>query len=120
MKNNEKKQSARTPTVYRKLEDVVGCKWSVSVLVAVRQGVNRPGLLEQTIEGISKKVLSERLRKLSAYGLLRKHVYPEVPPRTEYTMTKSGEKLALIVEQIQLLDEQLSESKTSENKIGSQ
>ncbi|WP_230537247.1 winged helix-turn-helix transcriptional regulator [Teredinibacter turnerae] len=99
---------------------MVGCKWSVPVLVAVRQGVNRPGLLEQTIEGISKKVLFERLRKLTAYGLLRKQVYPEVPRCTEYTMTKSSEKLALILEQIQLLYEQFSESKTRKNKIGSQ
>ncbi len=54
---------------YRQLEDVVGCKWSVSVLQAVAEGISRPGALERHIAGISTKVLSERLRKLTHYGL---------------------------------------------------
>ena len=60
MKSMNKNSSSLS--AYRKLEDVVGCKWSVSVLLAVGEGVNRPGALERHIEGISTKVLSERLR----------------------------------------------------------
>lgn len=93
---------------YRKLEDIVGCKWSVSVLLSVENGINRPGALERHIEGISTKVLSERLRKLTAYGLLRKESFPEVPPRTEYSLTTSGRKLIEIIQQIQDLDVELS------------
>ncbi|MBX3664487.1 MAG: helix-turn-helix transcriptional regulator [Burkholderiales bacterium] len=89
---------------YRQLEDVVGCKWSVSVLQAVGQGISRPGALERHIAGISTKVLSERLRKLTRYGLLDKRVYAEVPPRTEYTITSNGRKLVLIIDQIRALD----------------
>lgn len=94
----------RSRSEYTRLEDVIGCKWSVSVLLAVGQGVCRPGALERHIEGISTKVLSERLRKLSAYGLLEKQVYPEVPPRTEYQLTPLGIRLAEIISQIQQLD----------------
>lgn len=94
----------RSRSEYTRLEDVIGCKWSVSVLLAVGQGVCRPGALERHIEGISTKVLSERLRKLSAYGLLEKQVYAEVPPRTEYKLTPLGIRLAEIVNQIQQLD----------------
>lgn len=94
-------------TSYRQLEDVVGCKWSVSVLQAVAAGVTRPGALERHIAGISTKVLSERLRKLTAYGLLAKHVYPEVPPRTEYALTETGRRLVGIISQIQLLDDEI-------------
>ena len=90
--------------VYRQLEEVIGCKWSVSVLKAVADNVIRPGKLERHIEGISKKVLSERLRKLSEYGLLQKHAYAEVPPRTEYSLTENGKKLILIIEQVKTLD----------------
>ena len=93
---------------YRKLEDIVGCKWSVSVLLAVEAGVNRPGALEREIAGISTKVLSERLRKLTAYGLLDKASYAEVPPRTEYALTKSGSRLVRIIGQIQALDAEIS------------
>lgn len=92
---------------YQKLEDVVGCKWSVSVLVAIGDGVIRPGALEKYIEGISRKVLSERLRKLTAYRLLEKQTFPEVPPRTEYALTSSGEKLIKIIQQIHVLDSEL-------------
>ena len=98
-------------STYHKLEDVVGCKWSVSVLIAVKKGVSRPGALERHIEGISTKVLSERLRKLTAYGLLRKESFPEVPPRTEYSLTNSGSKLVEIVQQIQELDGELRQEK---------
>ena len=98
---------------YQKLEDVVGCKWSVSVLLAVQEGINRPGLLERHIPGISTKVLSERLRKLTEYGLLLKHSYPEVPPRTEYDLTASGLKLTRILQQIQHLDQELNEQATT-------
>lgn len=93
---------------YRKLEDIVGCKWSVAVLMAVQEGVNRPGALERHIAGISTKVLSERLRKLTNYGLLSKTVYPEVPPRSEYALTPSGDKLVRIIGQIQTLDDEIS------------
>ncbi|NPU94132.1 MAG: helix-turn-helix transcriptional regulator [Gammaproteobacteria bacterium] len=100
----EKIKMQRSRSEYTRLEDVIGCKWSVSVLLAVGQGVCRPGALERHIEGISTKVLSERLRKLSAYGLLEKRVYPEVPPRTEYQLTPLGIRLAEIISQIQQLD----------------
>ncbi|WML84932.1 winged helix-turn-helix transcriptional regulator [Thiothrix subterranea] len=92
---------------YHKLEDVIGCKWSVSVLLAVGEGVHRPGALERHIEGISAKVLSERLRKLTRYGLLEKRSFPEIPPRTEYSLTLSGYKLIAIIQQINDLDGKL-------------
>ncbi len=91
-------------SAYTQLEDVVGCKWSVSVLQAVAEGVSRPGALERHVQGISTKVLSERLRKLTTYGLLAKHAYAEVPPRTEYSLTQNGQKLVSIIDQLKLLD----------------
>lgn len=95
------------PSSYRQLEDVVGCKWSVSVLQAVAAGISRPGALERHIAGISTKVLSERLRKLTGYGLLDKQVYAEVPPRTEYALTHNGRKLVAIIGEIRLLDDDI-------------
>ncbi|HEY9099577.1 MAG TPA: helix-turn-helix domain-containing protein [Thiobacillus sp.] len=96
--------SVAVKSAYTQLEDVVGCKWSVSVLRAVAEGVSRPGALERHIQGISTKVLSERLRKLTTYGLLAKHVYAEVPPRTEYSLTQNGLKLVGIIDQLKHLD----------------
>lgn len=102
--------ATQSGNVYRKLEEVVGCKWSVSVLLAVGEGICRPGALERHIAGISTKVLSERLRKLTAYGLLEKHSFAEVPPRTEYALTSAGRRLIAIVQQIHTLDAELQKS----------
>lgn len=103
----KKKKSAKKKTpeaVYRCLEDVIGCKWSVSVLLAAGDGVVRPGAMERHIAGISTKVLSERLRKLTHYGLLVQHRYPESPPRTEYALTAFGRELVELVAHIKALD----------------
>jgi DNA-binding HxlR family transcriptional regulator len=98
------KPSSPLRSTYKKLEDVVGCKWSVSVLQAIGAGIVRPGALERHIDGISTKVLSERLRKLTHYGLLSKQVFAESPPRTEYGLTEKGRKLVSIIDQIRTLD----------------
>lgn len=96
-----------SPPVYTQLEQVIGCKWSVSVLHAVRRGITRPGALEREIAGISTKVLSERLRKLTHYGLLKRDTFAEIPPRTEYALTAAGRRLIDIIEQIKCLDSEL-------------
>jgi DNA-binding HxlR family transcriptional regulator len=103
----QKKSDKSLRKQYDKLENVIGCKWSVSVLMAVREGVNRPGALERNIPGISTKVLSERLNKLTDYALLDKKVFPEVPPRTEYSLTEAGHALTRIIQQIHDLDDRI-------------
>ena len=90
---------------YECLEQVVGCKWSVSVLMAVQSGVTRPGELERHIDGISNKVLSERLRRLCAYGLLDKTKQAGLPARTDYHLTEKGTALTAIIAQIHALDQ---------------
>lgn len=102
-----KKSSAPLRATYQKLEEVIGCKWSVSVLQAIAAGVTRPGALERHIAGISTKVLSERLRKLTRFGLLTKQVYAQVPLRTEYALSPTGHRLVGIIDQIEDLDEDI-------------
>lgn len=92
-------------TAYRRLEDVVGCKWSAAVLAAIDRGVTRPGRLERFIPGISNKVLNERLRKLLDYQLISRREFPGKVLRVEYGLTPTGRKLAVIIEQIRDLDE---------------
>jgi DNA-binding HxlR family transcriptional regulator len=87
-------------------EDILGCKWSLTVLQLVRQGVCRPGLMERSVEGLTTKVLNERLRKLTRYKILQRHAYPEVPPRVEYCLTPLGEKFVGILDKLAELDEE--------------
>lgn len=86
------------------VEDIVGCKWSLAVLDLVRRGVCRPGAMEQAIDGLTAKVLNERLRKLQRFGILDKRSYPEVPPRVEYSLTDFGKKFTVVLDQIARLD----------------
>ncbi len=95
------------PTAARMVEDVVGCKWSLAVLGAVRRGVCRPGAIEHAIEGLSKKVLNERLRKLVRFGILEKRTFAEVPPRVEYRLTRFGERFAELVDGVERLQREL-------------
>lgn len=107
MKTKTKKYTdeSRRASAYRCLEDVIGCKWSVSVLLAAQDGITRPGAMEKHIPGISAKVLGERLRKLTQYGLLNQRRYAESPPRTEYALTVFGREVVALVARIRQLDE---------------
>ena len=102
---------------YRRIEDVVGCKWSAAVVAAISRGVTRPGQLERFIPGISTKVLNERLRKLLDYGLITRTEIRERVPRVEYQLTSIGRKLTLLIEQLNDLDEELAHSKSKERKV---
>jgi DNA-binding HxlR family transcriptional regulator len=102
-----KAKSAAAPPVAAMVEDIVGCKWSLAVLGLVRQGVNRPGAMEHAIDGLTAKVLNERLRKLVRYGILGKTSYAEVPPRVEYRLTDFGSRFTVILDQIEALQNEL-------------
>jgi len=86
------------------LEDVLGCKWSWSILRAVHTGTMRPGQIERAIPGLSTKVLNERLKKLVAHGVLNKTEFPEVPPHVEYGFTELGKKFLAVLQQIEALE----------------
>lgn len=85
------------------LEDIIGCKWSLSVLELVRGGVVRPGAMQRAVDGLSTKVLNERLRKLQRYGILDKTVFPETPPHVEYRLTAFGSQFSVLLDDVKKL-----------------
>ncbi len=94
-----------TTSVHQMMESVIGCKWSLTVIDLVRRGVNRPGAMEHAIDGLSAKVLNERLVKLVRFGILDKTSYPEVPPRVEYRITDFGREFARLLDEIDQLQQ---------------
>ena len=84
----------------------MGCRWSSAVVGAIYQGVNRPGELRRYIPGISTKVLNERLRKLTDYGLATKQDLSDKALHVEYHLTPTGEKLANLIDQLHHLGEE--------------
>jgi DNA-binding HxlR family transcriptional regulator len=82
------------------MESIIGCKWSLTVLSLVRKGVRRPGEMEHAIDGLSAKVLNERLTKLVRFGILDKESYAEIPPRVEYRLTPFGNKFIKLIDEV--------------------
>jgi DNA-binding HxlR family transcriptional regulator len=99
--------------VDRLLEDVIGCRWTISVLQAVNRGVNRPGALERHIEGISAKVLSDRLKHFQRAGILQRVPFPEIPPRVEYRLTPFGKKFSRLLKEVERLQKELDKERIS-------
>lgn len=95
------------------LEDVLGCKWSWSILRAIQAGAVRPGQIERAIPGLSTKVLNERLRKLVAHGVLEKTEFPRVPRHVEYRFTQLGRKFLVVLRKIEVLEREHARSSAS-------
>ena len=83
--------SAQCPT--RQALDLIADKWTTLLIYLLARGKQRYGDLNRQIGGISQKMLTQTLRKLERDGLVKRHVYPEVPPRTEYELTPLGHTL---------------------------
>ena len=78
----------------RDILDRLGDKWSLLVLVTLNaNGTMRFSDIHKSIDDISQRMLTVTLRSLEADGLISRRVYPEIPPRVEYRLTESGEKL---------------------------
>ena len=90
------------------LEEVIGCRWTISVLGAVANGIQRPGALERHIEGISAKVLSDRLRHFTRAGIFERVQFPEIPPRVEYRLTDFGKKFMRLLKEVESLQAELN------------
>ena len=77
----------------RQVINIVGDKWTVPVLYVLKQGTKRYSEIQREIPGISKKMLTQTLRNLESDCILKRKVYPVVPPKTEYYLTAFGTKL---------------------------
>ena len=71
--------------------DLIADKWRPIVLYILGQGTKRYSDLQRQLPGVSKKMLTQTLRRLEQDGLLTRKVYPVVPPRVEYNLTHLGQ-----------------------------
>ena len=80
---------------------LIGDKWKVLILRDLMPGAKRFGELRKSIGTVSQKVLTAQLRDMEASGLISRKVYPQVPPRVEYSLTDLGKSLKPILEAMQ-------------------
>ena len=77
---------------------LIGDKWKVLIIRDLLTGTKRFGELKKSVTGITQKVLTTNLRQMEASGLISRKVYPEVPPRVEYSLSKTGLSLKPILD----------------------
>lgn len=77
---------------------MIANKWKILILRDLIDGTKRYNELTRTIKGISAKVLTENLRELESDGIIKRKVYPVVPPKVEYSMTEKGNELKPIID----------------------
>lgn len=78
--------------------DVIGGKWKPLILWALGNNVMRFNELQKALPGVNTKMLTKQLRELEEDAVIRRTVYPEVPPRVEYAITDFGKTLIPILE----------------------
>lgn len=84
---------------------LIGSKWAILILRDLFGGGQRFGQLKKSLIGVSQKVLTSQLRKMEEQGIVTCTVYPEVPPRVEYSLTELGRTLKPIIDSMYALGE---------------
>jgi DNA-binding HxlR family transcriptional regulator len=77
---------------------IISGKWKPLILYFLLRGPTRYGELKRAVRDVSDKVLIQQLKELEADGVLRRNDYKEVPPRVDYTLTRTGQSLARALE----------------------
>lgn len=81
--------------------DVIGGKWKGMILFYLAGGTKRFNELRRLIPEITQRMLTTQLRSLEQNGIVRRTVYPEVPPRVEYSLTETGQGLIPVLQELE-------------------
>ncbi|WP_418833414.1 winged helix-turn-helix transcriptional regulator [Phocaeicola sp.] len=81
--------------------EVMGGKWKSCILYELEKGCKRPSELHRHFEDTSPRVINQQLKELERHGMIRKKIYPEMPPRVEYFITDKGLTLIPIIRMLE-------------------
>jgi DNA-binding HxlR family transcriptional regulator len=79
---------------------IIGSKWKLLIMRNLLVRPWRFNELQKSLDGISQKVLTDSLRAMEADGIVTRTVYPEVPPRVEYSLSELGETMRPIIDSL--------------------
>ncbi len=98
------------------VESIIGCKWSVRLLRLIADGCTRPSALLRASPGLSTKVMNERLRKMTRFGIVQRTVFGEKPPvQVEYVLTSFGRRFMGVLDEVRRLQEAVDDGTISES-----
>lgn len=77
---------------------IIGKRWTALIIRDLVKGKKRFSELEHSLDGISPRILSQRLHELEQCGIVKREIYPEVPARVEYSLTPKGYDLKKVID----------------------
>jgi DNA-binding HxlR family transcriptional regulator len=80
--------------------DTISGKWKAMILIHLMTEMHRFNELKKMLPNISQRMLANQLRDLESDGLVHREVYPEVPPRVEYSLTKRGLSVRKVLDEL--------------------
>ena len=86
---------------------IIGGKWRLQIIYQIGSKKRRFGEMKRLLPAISEKMLIQELKNLTAYGILKRKAYKEIPPRVEYSLTEYGQKVLPIIEHIKTFGEEI-------------
>jgi DNA-binding HxlR family transcriptional regulator len=88
--------SAYCPQFHKAIE-ILGRRWTGAIVRALLAGESRFNQIKETVDGISERLLAERLRELEREGIVERIIHAEFPVRIEYVLTDKGNDLSAVV-----------------------
>lgn len=85
---------------FHRLTDILRCKWTLAILDAVARGITRPGQMQRELDGLTAKILNERIDKLERYGVIVRERQDQIVPHTEYRLTQRGNELVRLLDDL--------------------
>lgn len=85
---------------------IIGSKWTLLVIKELLTGTKRFSQLQKSLGGVSPRTLSGRLKDLENHNLIKKVIYPTIPPKSEYSLTPAGHDLSKVVFELRSWGEQ--------------
>lgn len=99
-KLNDAEKIENTPCGIKRIQKIFAGKWKIIILWTLHERTMRFGELNRALEDITQSALTKQLRELEESGLIKRYVYREVPPRVEYSLTKTGNKFIPLLEKL--------------------
>lgn len=99
--SKEKIEKTKNKCELQKILDIIGGKWSMSIIYALIDGKKRFKELERMITGISTRMLVKELKNMEENDIVIRTAFATVPPTVEYALTEKGRKLEPIINELQ-------------------
>ena len=94
----------------RKFNEILGGKWRLLIIEQLIEGTQRFTEIQNSITGITPRMLTKEIRSLTNFGIVQKEVFKEMPPRVEYTLSNYGVKLLPLIDNIKIFGQNYTDN----------